>query len=352
MKKMKLVLLVSGIFAAIILVLFMNKQKLSSYSAGGIKEIYYVSVAKAEKKNLTNTLSLVGIVFANNDVNIISETAGKITAVYTKVGDYKKAGSVLFQVDDELKQAAFKNAEANYEKAKKDYDRSKELFEQKSLTESQLDLSKLAFVNAETQYIVAKRQLEDTKIKTPISGYITAKYVDLGSMVQGAPQPTLVANIVDISKVKVKLNVSENDIFNVKHGQKVEITSDAYPNIIFFGTITSVSAKGDEAHTFPIEISAENHPNTQLKAGMFAKVNFNLQEKNETTVIPRASIIGSVKKPQVFVVENGIAKIRSIKVGQISETDIQVLSGINPGEVVVVNGQNNITDNTKVEILK
>lgn len=352
MKKGKLILSVVAVLVVIATILIMNKKKMASYTAGGIKDVYYVSVEKVSKKNLSESLSFVGTIYANNDVNIVSETAGKVTAVFAKVGDYKSAGSVLFQIDDELKKAALMSAEANYEKAQKDYERTQTLFQQKAATDAQLDMAKLGAANAEAQYIVAKRQMADTKIKTPISGFITARYIDLGSMVQGAPQATLVANVVDISRVKVKLNVSEKDAFILKTGDQVSVTSDVYPQATFTGRVESIGSKGDDAHTFPIEISITNEAKHQLKAGMFARVSFSSKESVESIVIPRAALVGSIKTPQVFVVENGIAKLRNITVGTESGVDIQILNGLNIGEEVVVSGQNNIVDNIKVEILK
>ncbi|MHB8906555.1 MAG: efflux RND transporter periplasmic adaptor subunit [Melioribacteraceae bacterium] len=351
MKRWKLIVSVVVVLAIIIAVLFMNKRKMAATTAGGIKDVYYVSVGKAEKKNLTESLNMVGTITANDDVNIISEAAGKITGVFTKVGDYKQAGSVLFQVDGELKKAALMSAEANYEKAKKDYERFQTLYQQKSVTDSQLDQAKLGAAMAEAQYIVAKRQLNDTQIKTPISGYITARYVDLGSMVQGAPQATMVANIVDISKLKVKLNLAESDAFLTKAGDAVSVTVDVYPGVTFKGRVESVSSKGDEAHTYPVEISINNESAHPLKAGMFARVEFTSLKNRETIVIPRDALVGSVKEPQVFVVENGIAKLRNLTVGSESGIFVQVLQGLMEGETIVVNGQNNLVDNLKVEIL-
>ena len=351
MKRWKLIVSVVVVLAIIITVLFMNKRKMAATTAGGIKDVYYVSVGKAEKKNLTESLNMVGTITANDDVNIISEAAGKITGVFTKVGDYKQAGSVLFQVDDELRKAALMSAEANYEKAKKDYERFQVLAKQNSTSEAQLDQAKLGAAMAEAQYIVAKRQLNDTQIKTPISGYITARYVDLGSMVQGAPQATMVANIVNISKLKIKLNLAESDAFLTKAGDAVTVTVDVYPGVTFKGRVESVSSKGDDAHTFPVEIVINNESAHPLKAGMFTRVEFTSLKNRETIVIPRDALVGSVKEPQVFVVENGIAKLRNLTVGSESGIFVQVLQGLMEGETIVVNGQNNLVDNLKVEIL-
>ena len=352
MKNWKLILAATVLILIIASILFINKKKMSAANVGGIKDVYYVKVEKVAVKELSESFSLVGTITANNDVNIISETAGRVTAVFAKVGDYKQAGSVLFQVDDELKKAALMSAEANYEKAKKDYERFQQLYKEKSVSDSQLDQAKLAFSLAEAQYIVAKRQFNDTQIKTPISGYITARYVDVGSMVQGAPQATVVANVVDISKLKVKLNVAEKDVFALKVNDPVSITVDVYPGKVFSGKIESISYKSDEVHTYPIEVTLFNEAKTPLKAGMFARVEFTSLKERRSIVIPREALLGSVKQAQIFVVENGIAKLKNIVVGREAGTSIEVLQGLSVGEEIVVNGQNNIVENTPVTVIK
>ncbi len=351
MKNWKSILALLVIVAVIVFVLIMNKRKMANAAAGGVNDVYYVTVQKAEKKDLSTSFSLTGTIVANNDVNILSETSGRVLKIFFDAGDYKPAGAVLAQVDDELKSAALTSAEANYEKSKKDFERIQNLYQQKSATEAQLDAAKLGYATAESQFIVARRQFEDTKIKTPIAGYITMRNIDVGSMVQGAPQPTLIANMVDISKLKVKLNVSEMYAFAIKKGDAVNITTDVYPGVTFTGRIESISSKSDEAHTFPVEITLANQSAHPLKAGIFARVDFNVSKQANYIVIPREAVVGSVKVPQVFVVENGIVKLRNITVGGEAGTLVQVLNGLNEGETVVVNGQNNLVDNLKVEIL-
>ncbi len=352
MRKTKYIIGFVLLLVAVIVLLFSNKSKMQAKSQVQYTEKYYVTVTKVERKNPAEEISLVGTVTANNDVNIISETSGRITNVYASVGDYKPAGSILVQVDDELRKAAYNSASANFEKAKKDYERIESLHQTKSASDAQFDVAKLAFINAESNYILAKRQLSDTKITTPISGYVTYRPVDVGAYVASGPNATLIANIVDISKLKVKVNVSEKDAFHLKSGNEVMIVTDVYPGIIYKGKITNISSKGDDAHTYPVEISVPNRSDKPLKAGMFARVNFDALSKFAVISIPRESIIGSTRSPQVFVFENGIAKLRNISVDGQFGTFVEVLSGLNEGDLVVTSGQNLIQDNFKVEIVK
>lgn len=352
MKRLKYIGITLVVFAAIITILLYNKSKVQAKSRNQVIDSYSVSVTTVGMQKIEENISAVGVTAANNDVNIMSETQGRVTAVFAKIGDFRTAGSVLFQVDDEVKKASYNLAEANYQKAKKDLDRYELLYKQKSATDAQLDAAKLAFSTAESNFIVAKRALKDTKITTPISGVIAARLVDVGSMVQGAPQATLVANVVDISKLKVKVNVPEKDAFKLKVGDNVDFTSEVYPGISLLGKIETISSKGDEAHTYPVEIIVTNNSKYPLKAGMFARVYFKSLQRTETLAIPREALTGSVKAPQVYLVENGIAKLRDVVLGSQFGTNVEVVSGLTSGQTIVVNGQNNLSDNVKVEILK
>jgi RND family efflux transporter MFP subunit len=338
-----------GVVAAILMT---SKAESNAQPGNTIATAYSVSVVTAQKQNISETISLVGTINANNDVVIMSETSGRVVKVNAEVGEFKQAGSVLVEVDDELKEAAFKAAAMNYDKAKKDRERFESLYKEGSVSESQIEQSRWNFQNAEAQYIVARRQYRDTKITTPISGIVTARPVNIGSMLQGAPQPSVVANVVDISKLKVKINVSEKDVFKLKIGDAVAVTTDVYPNVTFEGRISTISAKGDELHTYPVEVTLSNSTKTPLKAGMFGTVSFTAKNSENNIVIPREAIVGSIKDAKVYVVENSIAKTRSIVIGKELGTSIEVLSGIRSGEVVVVNGQNNLKDNVAVTVRK
>jgi RND family efflux transporter MFP subunit len=348
--KTKVAVIAAVAVVAVIILLFYNKN---SRAAQAAKPTMYrevpVSVARVERKTLREGLSLVGTVVANNDVNVMSETTGRIIAVRAQVGDFVQKSAVLVQVDDEMKQAAFTSAEVNYEKAKKDWERYQALYDKKSITASQYDQARLAWKSAEAQYIVARRQLNDTRITSPIQGYVTARPVDVGAVLQNN---TMVANVVDISTLKVKLNVAERDAFLLKKGDAVEISTDVYPGVTFAGTINSIAAKGDEAHTYPVEIILPNPKEHQLKAGMFARIDFTSLSGDQSLALPRTALVGSIKTPQVYVVKDGKAFLRQITVtGEAGDT-LGVRQGVLEGDQVVINGQNNLRDSASVQIVQ
>ncbi|HLP18242.1 MAG TPA: efflux RND transporter periplasmic adaptor subunit [Bacteroidota bacterium] len=348
MKQLKIIGIAAVAFIAVIALLLHNRAQSSASVVNNISTKYAVTVVTAGTQDLSETVSLTGLIAANSDVAVVSETQGRVTAIYSNVGDVKQAGAALVQVDDELKKAAFAAAEVNYEKAKKDLERYESLYKDHTITDSQIEQSRLGAKSAETQYIVARRQYRDTKITTPITGVVTSRTVEVGTMVNPG---TVIGNVVDISRLKVKLNVAEADAFKLKTGAAVKVTTDIYPGTTFEGRIASISAKGDEAHTYPVEVTLSNSSTHPLKSGMFARIEFGRSSNAKGIVIPRDAIIGSVKNAQVYVVENDLAKLRSVVVREQVGTNVELASGVNAGARVVVNGQNNLKDNVPVTVI-
>jgi len=342
-------LLIGGIIAVILIVLIVrSKAVLNSASGNGsIATVYSVSVVTVQKESVGEKISAVGTLNAINDVVVLSETQGRILKVDCEVGDYKKAGSVLVEVDRELKEAAYKTAQVTYERAKKDLERYDTLSTEHSVSDTQIEQARWSCQSAEAQFITARRQLTDTKITTPISGIVTARYVNEGTMVMGAPQATQIANIVDISKMKAKIFVAEKDVFRIHVGDPAEVTTDVYPETAFEGKVFTIGSKGDEGHTYPVEVIL-NNAKQQLRAGMFITITINAHLGGESLVIPRAAIVGSIQDAKVFVVKNKIASLRSVVANKEIGTNVEISSGLQVGEAVVVDGMDNLSDNTPV----
>ncbi len=307
-----------------------------------------VTVVPTTRQKLSSALSLVGTISASNDVNVISETQGVAKAVYVKVGDRVAGGTVLLQVDDEIPRSNLAAAEINHEKALRDFERSEALYQENSLSASQLDAARLGLKAAENQLDIARRQLENTKIKSPIAGTVNARFVSVGSMV-GSGTP--VANVVDITTLKVKVNVTEREAFQLAPGDSVEMSVDVYPGVTFVGRVDNIASKADEAHTYAVELTVPNSSRHPLKAGLFARIGFLSIVPTESLVIPREALIGSIKDAQVFVVRGGIAHLAKIVIGKQTATHLEVLRGVGVGDSIVTSGQNNLSDESRVIVV-
>lgn len=349
MKKILTLIVIVAVLAGIVGLLFYNKSKMEKKSKTEFLTSFPVTATNVSKEKLEDFVSSVGTLIPYKEVVVGSETSGKLTGVYFQIGDKVSAGKTLAKVDDELKQYTLDNATANLEKAKKDLERYEELFKETSVTEAQLEAVRLIYKTADAQYSSAYKQLRDTWIVCPLTGIVTEKKIERGSIVSpGTP----IATIVDISTIKAKVCVPESDAFKLKIGDVAEITTDIYPDEKFAGKIININAKGDEAHTFPIEILMKNSSTFPLRAGMFVKVYFKNITRSESLIIPRASLIGSAKNPQVYVIENGNAKLKDITIGITMGDKLEVLSGLSEGDIIVLDGQMNIKDNDAVTIVK
>ena len=142
-----------------------------------------VTVVNLKKQTIDEVLSIVGTVQADNEVTVISETQGKVLNIYFKIGDYVNSNAVISQIEDEIKQAGFMTAKANCDKAKKDMERAEAVFKENFISESDMENARVASTNADAQLIIAQKQLNDARIKAPISGIVTEKFINVGSMV-------------------------------------------------------------------------------------------------------------------------------------------------------------------------
>ncbi len=208
---------------------------------------------------------------------------------------------------------------------------------------TQVDLSK-------GQLDIARIQLEKTNITAPLSGIVLEKMVELGTLV-GIGTP--VAIVANTETVKVKTDIIEKDLGKVFLGQKAFIKVDAYPEEIFEGLVSKIAPAADSlSKKFPLEISIDNH-DQRLKPSMFARVSLEIEKKENTLKVPFEALVrsddGETNIPMVFVVRDNQAFLMEVGVGLINETEIEVLQGLNEGDLIVVEGVLGLKNEDKVE---
>jgi len=140
----------------------------------------------------------------------------------------------------------------------------------------------------------------------------------------------------------------------LKVGSSVKVKASVHPDQEYNGKISFIAAKADASLNFPVEIEVPNRANNEIKAGMYGTAIFdsNVNAQPSITTVPRSAFVGSVNSNQVFVVNNDIATIKKVTSGRILGDRVEILDGLNDGDVVVTSGQINLSDNTKVSIVK
>lgn len=338
------------IVAGIAFQLKKNHAKINTVqSTSGISGIVNVNVAPVAEKSTGGELNFTGTLYPYTELNIPAQTQGQITSLNVELGEQKTKGSLIASIDNELKQLAFTNAEINESQLKRNLERIENLHKGGSATEQQLDDARNAYESATIQLKQAKKQLADATIEAPFSGVITQKYVEEGSFINtGSP----IARIIDISKLKVKVNVSESNIYQVKKGDHAIVTTDVYPGIEFTGKVTFVSDRGDESHNYEMEIELPNNKQHPLKAGTFVNAGINVSGASNALFIPREALVGSTHDAGVYVAEDGVAKLKKITVRNSAGNSLQVLSGLSLHDKLIVTGQINLVDGKKINIVE
>lgn len=306
-----------------------------------------VDVVAVKSMQLDQDLDLVGYLDPSKEISISAEAQGTITSLNIDLGQSVAQGHTIALIDNRQKQLALKSAQISVKKLTKDLARYKSLYQGGSATEQQVDDAQNAYDNAVVQEQLAAKQLADATIKSPISGIISKKVVERGTYVNvGNP----IATVVDVAQMKIKLNVSEANVYLLKQGDKATITTEVYPAATFTGKISFISPKGDEAHNYQVEIVIPNNSKYRLKAGTFVNAHFDLPSRSKVLCIPREALQGSVKEAQVYVADNGKAVLRSIAVSGGNDKFLVVTSGLSEGEKVVTTGQVNLTDGKAIKV--
>jgi RND family efflux transporter MFP subunit len=274
-----------------------------------------------------------------------SEANGKVISINVEEGDQVSQGSILAKLDDEMIRLQIEALEVNLEGQEKDDDRYTTLSNQNAAPAVQAEKTKLGIKASKIQLKQLQKQLASTTIKAPFSGVITKKLTDLGSVI-GAGSP--VVEITDISQLKLTVSIPERDIQKFKVNQNIEISTDQL-NETMEGKITNISVQADKSHNFKVQITVKN-AGLKLRAGMYGSATLRSSQKITSLSIPRRALVGSLKNPQVYVIRQGKAQLVSFSTG-LSEGDVlEVRSGLNANDQVVVRGQINLKNNKNVKI--
>ena len=347
------VILIIVVIGVIAWVLNSNKKKnaaqteLVAQGSGAVS----VRVATVKKEAVDLDFSANGNFTPDKQLNFLSENAGRVSKIFVDEGDHVKKGQVLARIDAEIINTDRETAQATLDNAIKDEARYASSFKTGGVTQQQLDQAQLATKNARLRLQSSARKVNDANIKSPINGIVNKRYIEVGAFVTA--QGTQLFELVDVSKLKLRVNVNESQVANLKLGDKVQIKSNVFPADNFSGMIDFIAAKADETLNFPVDIEVQNNHTNTIKAGMYGTAVFKFPAQAATITIPRGAFVGSVSSNQIFVLENGnTAKIRKVIAGRSIGDQVEVLEGLKEGETVIVSGQINLIDGSSVAPVK
>lgn len=324
-------------------------KKEAAKGGGGAPPSYAVQavIAEAKVQAVNETLSLVGSVAANEMVEIKSETDGTLDEVLFTEGQKVKQGDLLIRLDESKFTASVNEAEANFKLSETTYERSKQLYRDKLVSQQEYDQAAAQYQANKASLELKKRLLKDARIYAPFKGMMSSRQVSPGQVIA---RNTTLTWLIDLDPVKVELNVPERFVSQLKIGQKIEITVAAYPGRAFLGEVFFVAPFVESATRTALVKARIDNPNAELKPGMFANLNLTLKLKEDAIVIPESSVIASGDRNIVYVLDqDDAAQIRPVKIGIRQAGLVEILSGVKPGERVVAEGIQKIRPGAKVK---
>jgi membrane fusion protein (multidrug efflux system) len=354
MKKVLYIVIGVAVIGLIAYVLTNNKKKNEAETAIISEKNASVAVRTDTVSTETPNLDYLanGIFTPAQELSFPAENSGRVIRVLVDEGSPVRKGQTLAIIKGDQLNIEVQNAQAAYQNALADSQRYENAFKTGGVTKQQLDQSKLSLTNAKSRLAQARLSYGDATIKSSINGIVNARNIEPGSVVSPG---TVLFELVDVSKLKLKVTVNETQIAGLKTGSSVKVKASVFPDKEFTGKITFIAPKADASLNFPVEIEIANNPDNELKAGMYGSAVFNNasgSNQQKITTISRNAFVGGVANNQVFVVKNGEARLTKVVSGRILGDQVEILDGLKEGEIVVISGQINLVDGTKVSVIK
>lgn len=308
-----------------------------------------VLTATAKKTAIDPEYTANGNFTAIEQIDFSAESSGRIVDLMVKEGSRVSKGQVLACIDNQVANAELDRAQSSVNAARTNMERFQKALETGGVTQKQADDMEVAYQDALARLTQAKKNVQNTLLKSPINGVINAKYVEVGTYLSPG---TKIFEIVNISRLKLEVNVPEQQVVKLHIGQQVPVRTNVFPEVVYTGKVTFIASKGDASLNYPVEIEISNVTGKQLKAGMYGTAQFDLPDQEHKIYIPRSAFYAGVNSNEIYVINNGKAKAKQVVSGGVYGDLVEIKDGLNEGDVVICSGQVNLVDGTPVEIQK
>ncbi len=306
-----------------------------------------VQVETVAPRNMRDILVLPGETEALSDVKLAAEHGGVVDWVGVTEGQTVRAGQEIARINLAALQAAQDRAKANLTLADEQLRRRRDLYARKVLSREELE-------EAERERTVAEATLREAEVNyaygittTPVAGVVNKVYVDPGEYVG---EGDTVADIVNVSTLRIYVNVPETDVRFLAEGQQAAIRVDAYPDRDWTGTVDFVAWKADTAtRTFRVRLVTDN-ADGRIRPGMIARVFFLRQALDNALTAPLFCVQDKGGERVLFVEKNGVAEARTVELGVIEGDRVQIVNGLHAGDRLIVVGFADVEDGTQVNV--
>jgi len=338
------------LFVIILLCVFVfNACNSKKNEQENIEKPILVETLTISKTSANKTISVSGNIEGNKTVKLGFLVAGKVNFIAINEGESIGSGQLLASLDPESYSIAKDMADATAEQVQDDYNRLSEMYKTKSISESDFVKISCGLKQAKAQQRLHKKNVNDTRLVSPINGVLLKKLTEVGEII-GVGMPFFI--ISDIQTVKVNAAVPESDLNQIKMGGEANIYISAIDSS-FIGKINEIGSVAEAtSRAFTVKIELKN-PKLLIRPGMTAEIKFSSSKKSEFIAIPASALLHDVDNSSYVYIadEQGKKAIkRKVAIGQILGDNIEIVSGIEVGEKLIISGQNKISNGSLITL--
>lgn len=335
---------------SVFLILFTGCSKKTSSQTNTKKEEpgTPVEVAPVKTGSITASYSGSATLEAEDEALVVAKIGDVVEHIYFEEGSLIKTGQILAKLYDEQYKLELQQAKSRLEKLTNEYQRNQELFQKKIISRDAFERIKFDSQSQQAVVDLAKLKLDYTSIRAPITGIVSERLIKAGNMVK-LNQPCF--RITDFDPLWAILHIPEKEMAKMKKNFPATVVADAIPNSTFKGIVLRISPI-ISAQTGTIKVTVEiKNPIGNLKSGMFARVHIIYDTHENTLLVPKNSVIIEDQESSVFVVTEKKVEKRVVEIGFVNSHHIEILSGLQEKEIVVVTGQRSLKTGTRVQVV-
>ncbi len=307
-----------------------------------------VSVSEIAQGAVSSYISSTANLVAENEVRILAEADGRVDRLNVEEGDFVKRGDILVSLVRDDEEIALKKAQLKATNANMAFDRATRMVGEKLMSREDFDKIQMDFEISQQELAEAGRKLEKTQIRAPFTGRLTQRDVKVGQHVKIADE---LFTIADFDPLIARIFLAERDVFGLEEGRSVRITLKAHDDTRFAGRIRQISPVVDTA-TGTVKVTVEaTRPPESVRPGAFVTIDIVRERREDAVLLPREAVIRELQEAYVFIVKGDVAEKRQVALGLEEGNAIQAVSGVDPGEQVIVAGQGGLKDGSPIKVI-
>ena len=301
-----------------------------------------------EPTRLEATVDAVGTVLAEASAALRAEVPGQIIERHFEEGQRVSRGDRLFSIEATVLEAEVNEAKANVEQSDAAYKRAQELISNKLISGTDFDTARANYNVSVARLHSAQARLSKTVIRAPFDGFVGLRRINVGDYATIGEE---LVDVVKIDPLRVEFSVPETLLARVQPGQAIRVTVGAFPGEVFAGEVTAVDPQIEvTGHSLAIRAKLPN-PELKLRPGLFAQVSVTLAVKTDALLVPEEAIWPIGQDKTVYVIEDGIARRRTVRIGERKPGLVEIVSGLSAGDEIVVAGQMKLFDGAAVRTM-